>query len=318
MTKALITGIKGSGASYLAEYLVSIGIETEGIARWHSSNGSNKSNLDNILDKIQIFDCDLNDLGSVIRTLKKSKPDFIFNMAATANVRSCFDNPIAVIQNNLNCTLNLFEAVRLLEMNTVIQHCSTSEVYGLVRKEDTPIKESAELAPINPYSVSKLAQEKVAASYFHSYKVPTIITRAFAYINPKRIDLFASAFAKQIVEVERGQRTELVHGNLDSVRTLIDVRDISEAYWLASQKCDQGIPYNIGGETIITVGEFLEILKSRAKVKINSRVDPALLRPVDLTMQVPDVSRFVQKTGWKARYSFEQSVDMLLDYYRNL
>lgn len=318
MKKALITGINGSGASYLAEYLVSIGVQVEGIMRWHSSNGSGRSNVESIKKKIKLYDCDLNDLGSTIRTLKESKPDYIFHLAAHANVRSCFDNPIAVIQNNVNSTLNLFEAARILNTPAIIQHCSTSEVYGQVRKEDTPITEVTQLNPVNPYAVSKLAQEKIASCYYTSFGIPVVITRMFAYICPRRTDLFSSAFAKQVVEIERGQRDELVHGNLDSTRTLIDVRDMAEAYWIASQQCELGIPYNMGGETIMTVGDFLEVLKSRAKVAIKSRVDPNLLRPKDVTMQIPDVSRFANKTGFKCKYKFEESIDFLLDHYRNL
>lgn len=214
--------------------------------RWHSSNGSGKSNIESIKKKVKLYDCDLNDLGSTIRTIKQSNPDYIFHLAAHANVRSCFDNPIAVIQNNVNSTLNLFEACRILESKAVIQHCSTSEVYGQVRKEDTPITEQTQLNPVNPYAVSKLAQEKIASCYHTSFGLPVIITRMFAYVCPRRTDLFSSAFAKQVVEIERGQRDELVHGNLDSTRTLIDVRDMADAYWVASQKCDQGIPYNMG------------------------------------------------------------------------
>lgn len=319
MTKCLITGIAGSGASYLAEYLVSIGQDVSGIVRWHSSNGSGKSNLETIKKQIKLYDCDLNDLGNTIRVLEMDKPDYIFNMAAHANVKSCFDNAIAVIQNNTNATLNLFEAARILKMsNCIIHHTSTSEVYGQVRKEDTPITEKTPLNPVNPYSVSKLGQEKIASCYAHSFKIPVVITRAFAYLNERRTDLFSNSFAKQIVEIERGHKTELLHGNLDSVRTLVNVRDLSEAYWLAVQKCDLNEPYNVGGDTIITVGDFLEILKSRARCKIISRVDPNLLRPVDVTMQIPDITKFKNKTGWQQKISFEQSVDFLLNHYRGM
>ena len=142
-----------------------------------------------------------------------------------------------------------------------------------------------------------------------------VITRAFAYLNPRRQDLFASAFAKKIAEIERGEREIMTHGNLDSIRTLIDVRDIAEAYWLACQHCEYGKPYNVGGETVISVGEFLDLLKKKATVKIESEVDKALLRPVDVTLQVPDVSKFVEATGWKPKYSFEDSVEFLLDHF---
>ena len=140
----------------------------------------------------------------------------------------------------------------------------------------------------------------------------------FAYINPRRGDIFSSAFAKKIVEIERRERDVLTHGNLNSVRTLIDVRDAMETYWIACQKCEYGVPYNIGGKTIISVGEFLGELKKQAKVPIRSMEDKKLLRPVDVTLQVPDISRFIDATGWQPRYSIEESIDFLLEHYRGI
>ena len=130
-------------------------------------------------------------------------------------------------------------------------------------------------------------------------------------------DIFSSAFAKKIVEIERGERDVLTHGNLDSIRTLIDVRDAMESYWVASQKCEYGVPYNIGGDRSLSVGDFLDVLKKQSKVEVLSRVDESLLRPVDVTLQIPDVSKFHKTTGWKPKYSFEQSVQLLLEHYRN-
>jgi GDPmannose 4,6-dehydratase/GDP-4-dehydro-6-deoxy-D-mannose reductase len=230
----------------------------------------------------------------------------------------CFSNPIAVLQNNINNTINLFEAIRLVGIDPIIQFCGTSEVYGQVDKKNTPITEEHPLQPVNIYAVSKLTQEKIASSYYHSYGMKTILTRMFAYINPRRGDIFSSAFARKIVEIERGERDVLTHGNLESVRTLIDVRDAMETYWIACQKCEYGVPYNIGGESIISVGDFLEQLKKQANVPIRSMVDKKLLRPVDVTLQVPDVSKFINATGWKPRYSLEDSIDFLLNHYRGI
>ena len=317
MKRALITGIAGSGGSHLAEYLVdNENIEVHGISRWHSTTSN--ANLKNIKDNITLHECDLNDLSATIRALEASKPDYIFHLAAHANVHVCFSNPIAVLQNNINNTINLFEAIRIVGLDPIIQFCGTSEVYGQVDKEHTPITEDHPLQPVNIYAVSKLTQEKIASSYYHSYGMKTILTRMFAYINPRRGDIFSSAFAKKIVEIERGERDVLTHGNLDSIRTLIDVRDAMETYWIACQKCEYGIPYNIGGESVISVRDFLEQLKKQAKVPIRSMVDKKLLRPVDVTLQVPDVSRFIAATNWKPRYSLEESVDFLLNYYRKL
>ena len=315
MKKALITGIAGSGGSHLAEFLVeNEDIDVHGISRWHSTTSN--SNLKKVKDDITLHECDLNDLSATIRTIGKVKPDYIFHLAAHANVHVCFSNPIAVLQNNINNTINLFEAIRIIGIDPIIQFCGTSEVYGNVNKKNTPIREDHSLEPVNIYAVSKLTQEKIASSYFHSYGMKVILTRMFAYINPRRGDIFSSAFARKTVEIERGQRKILTHGNLESVRTLIDVRDAMESYWVACHCCEHGVPYNIGGDTIITVGQFLNHLKTKATVPIESRIDPDLLRPVDVTLQVPDVSKFLSVSGWRPRYSIEESVEFLLNHYR--
>jgi nucleoside-diphosphate-sugar epimerase len=100
------------------------------------------------------------------------------------------------------------------------------------------------------------------------------------------------------------------------VRTLIDVRDAMESYWEASIKGEPGEIYNIGGITSIKVGEFLEVLKKFANCEICSEQDPTLLRPADVTLQIPDTTKFKMTTGWKPKYSFEESVEFLLNHCR--
>ena len=140
----------------------------------------------------------------------------------------------------------------------------------------------------------------------------------FAYLNPRRHDLFATSFAYQVARIELGLQLELRHGNLNSIRTLIDVRDAMEAYWVACQYCKPGEAYNIGGKTRISVGKFLEILKTLSKVKIKSRLDPKLLRPSDITLQIPCTQKFQKATGWNPKYSFEESVSHLLEHCRKM
>lgn len=314
--KIIITGITGSGGSYLAEYILKHHprVEVCGISRWHSS--STAVNLRNVLPQVKLYECDLNDLSSVIRVLEAVEPSGIFHLAAHANVRASFDTPLAVLDNNITGTANLLEAVRIAGIDPVIQICSTSEVYGQVGPRDVPIKESCPLRPASPYAVSKVAQDLLGYSYYVSYKMKIIRTRMFAYLNPRRTDLFATSFAMQIARIEQGLEKQLLHGNLDSVRTIIDVRDAMESYWAALLKGRFGEVYNIGGSKTITVGGFLEILKSKARCKIPTRLDKRLLRPADVTLQIPDISKFLKETGWKPRYSFEESVEFLLEHCR--
>lgn len=312
----LITGITGSGGSYLAEYILKNHPEYEvwGMARWHST--SILRNISKIKDKIIMRECDLNDLSSIIRVLDECKPIKIFHLAATANVHISFKTPLAVLNNNISGTANLLEAVRMVCPETIFQICSTSEVCGTPLT--TPITEEHQLNPSNSYAVSKLAGEKLAYSYFVSWKMPIVITRAFCYINPRRHDLFATAFALQVARIEKGTQDVLNHGNLKSIRTIMDVRDMAEAYWIASDKCEYGTPYNIGGVDPISVGEFLEILKSKSKVPIISKLNPNLLRASDVTNQVPDVSKFSKQTGWEPKIKLNESIDWLLECCRKV
>lgn len=314
--KILITGINGSGASYLAEYVIDNhpNCQVHGITRWHSTSTS--KNLSKIKEKVFVHECDLNDFGSILNVLKAVDPDYIFHIASHANVKTSFIYPLAVLQNNIMGTANLFEAIRAAGINPRIQLCSTSEVYGQVDPKNVPIREDCPMNPISPYAVSKTTQDHLGNLYFKGYGMSVIRTRMFAYLNPRRNDLFMTAFAMQIARIEAGLQKELLHGNLDSIRSLIDVRDAMEAYWIAIEKCVPGEAYNIGGATHMTVGEFLEILKQSATCPIPSKLNLDLLRPADVTLQIPDTTKFTAQTGWKHRYTLKESVNFLLEHCR--
>ena len=314
---ALITGISGSGGSYLAEHIINnySDVAVHGISRWHST--SNNSNLSSIESKITVHECDLMDFSSVARVLKNVKPDVIFHLASHANVKAGFINPLSVLDNNITGTANLFEAVRLSEIDPIIQLCSTSEVYGQVDEKNVPINEDCPFNPSSPYAVSKTTQDHLGYTYWRCYNMKIIRTRMFAYFNPRRTDLFATSFTKQVARIEKGLQETLYHGNLDSVRTMIDIRDAMSAYWISSTDCKFGEAYNIGGQTTIKVGEFLDQLKALAKCKIPSKVSQELLRPADVTLQIPDTTKFKKQTGWEPKYSFKESVEHILNYWRN-
>jgi GDP-mannose 4,6-dehydratase len=312
--RVLITGVAGSGGSYLAEYILRHHpeVEVHGIARWHSA----ARYRDLFEGRVTVHESDLLDFGSVLAAVERARPDGIFHLAAHANVRASFDIPGVVLQNNILATSNLFEAVRHLRLDPLIQLCSTSEVYGQVDPADVPIREDAPLRPVSPYAVSKATQDLLGFAYFATYGMRIIRTRMFTYVNPRRTDLFATAFARQIAWIEEGLASELTHGNLDSVRTFIDVRDAMRAYWEALLCCRPGEVYNIGGTTTMTVGECLGRLVALARVPIPTRLDPALVRPKDVTLQIPCVDKFIQATGWAPRIGFDESLRHLLEHWR--
>jgi len=159
--------------------------------------------------------------------------------------------------------------------------------------------------------------DMLAYSEFIAHDLPVIRTRAFSHTGARRGDVFvASAFAKQIAEIEVGQRDILYTGNLDSIRTWCDVGDMVRAYWVAARLCILGEVYNIGGDRTTTIGEMLNILISLSDAKIIHRIDDSLLRPADVTLQIPDTSKFQKQTGWEPRIPLEETLENLLEYHR--
>ena len=315
--RILITGITGMVGSHLAEYALREHpeVEVHGLVRWRSP----MVHLREVRDRVHLHEAELRDLHSLVRLLEEVRPDWIFHLAAQSYVSASFLAPADTMHTNVIGTTNLLDAVRLTKQDPKIHICSSSEVYGQVTEDEVPIRESNEFRPASPYAVSKVGEDMVAQQYFLSYGIRTIRTRMFTHTGPRRGDVFAeSAFAKQIAEIEAGVTTQPMYvGNLDSVRTFADVRDAVRAYWLLLEKCPGGEVYNIGGERTMTVGQMLDVLKDMATCPIAHEVDPALVRPSDVTLQIPDTSKFREATGWRPEIPLEQTLADLLTYHRN-
>ena len=196
--------------------------------------------------------------------------------------------------------------------------CSTSEVYGQVSKKDVPIKENQIFNPANPYAVSKCYQDLLAQNYYKNFDMKIIITRMFTYLNPRRTNLFASNWASQIAKIEKGEKKLLHHGNLNSIRTILDIENTMEAYWVCALKGKIGEIYNIGATEPVQIKVFLQKLIKLSSSKINLYKDPKLLRKNDVTLQVPNIKKFKKHTKWKNNTNVAKSAIDLLNYFRNL
>jgi len=318
--RVLITGITGFVGSHLAEYILANHAQTEifGIKRWRSP----KDNIRHWQDhpKVKIHDCDLRDLGSLIRVFGEVKPDVIFHLAAQSFVTTSYMAPLDTLECNVAGTANLLEAIRILKLDPIVHICSSSEVYGQVTRADIPIRETCPFRPVSPYAVSKVGEDMLGFMYWEAYKIRTIRTRMFTHSGPRRGEVFVdSFFARQVARIELGLQEPVVRvGNLDSVRTFADVRDTVRAYWLLAQKCPPGEVYNIGGDITMTIREMLDLLLAMTnyKGKIETRVDPALIRPADVTLQIPSSDKFKAATGWKPEIPYKQTLLDMLNYWR--
>ncbi|MBQ7503631.1 GDP-mannose 4,6-dehydratase [bacterium] len=309
----LITGITGFVGSHLAEYCLSLGAKVYGTYRWRSP----LTNIEDIKDKVNLIDCDLTDAYAVHKAIETAQPERIFHLAAQSFVPTSWRAPQDTLYNNIISELNLFEAIKGSQMR--IQIAGSSEEYGMVYPEETPIKETNPLRPLSPYGVSKVSQDMLAYQYNRSYNLYVIRTRAFNHTGPRRGEVFVTSnFAKQIASIEKGLQPPVVKvGNLEAKRDYTDVRDIVRAYWLTLDgACTPGDVYNICSGNCWTIRKVLDTLLSLSKVEVKVETDPERLRPSDVPILQGDNHKFHHATGWQPEIALEKTLEDLLNYWR--
>ena len=328
--RVLITGITGFVGSHMADYLLENvpGVKIFATRRWRSK----EENIKHLFGNKQVIfeECDLLDRGSLERIIEMSKPDIVYHFAAQSFPESSFLTPVTTLTTNVIGTTNLMEELRIAKERSVcdpvILSCSSSEVYGILTEDEVPITEDNYIRPANPYSISKVGHDLMSQYYAKAFDMRVIITRMFSHEGARRGKRFAlSSFAHQIVEYENywdfpNGTYGIRHGNLESVRTYSHIDDAVHAYWLAVNKCDYGEVYNIGGDETCTIGDALDILISKSKnpesfIKLP---DPERIRPTDITLQIPDSTKFREKTGWKPTKGLNEICDDLLSYWREV
>lgn len=322
--RALITGMTGMVGSHLAEYL----LEHEdwdiyGLCRWRSPLDNIASLIPRINagDRVFMVYGDLRDTLSIDNAVAQVKPDFVFHLAAQSFPLTSFSSPLDTLETNIQGTVRVLDAVKRHAKDAVVHVCSSSEVFGRVPADKVPIDEECSFHPASPYAISKVGTDLVGRYYAEAYGICAISTRMFTHTGPRRGDVFAeSSFAKQIALIERDAIPPVVKvGNLKSLRTIADVRDAVRAYHLlVTVDPIPGAYYNIGGSYSCEVGDILQALIQRSTRgnEIRIEVDPARLRPIDADLQVPNTAKFKAHTGWEPRYTFEQTMTDLLDYWR--
>jgi GDP-4-dehydro-6-deoxy-D-mannose reductase len=314
--RVLITGITGFAGSHLVDYcLTRKDVEVCGIQRWRSRT----ENIEHCLSDFCMYECDVRDASSVRDVIEQVKPDWIFHLAAQSFVPTSWRAPTESLTTNILGQLNVFEAVRKTGLRPRIQIAGSSEEYGMVNPiEELPLKETNALRPLSPYAVSKVSQDLLAYQYFMSFKMDVVRTRGFNHTGPRRPPVFVcSDFAKQLVDIEKGKRDPVIRvGNMDAVRDFTDVRDTVRGYWLALEKGKSGDVYNICSGVGRKMSEVLEMLIELSGVKVKVVRDESRMRPSDVPILVGDYSKFKKETGWEPLIPFEQTLEDLLNFWR--
>ncbi|HEX5167320.1 MAG TPA: GDP-mannose 4,6-dehydratase, partial [Thermomicrobiales bacterium] len=244
--------------------------------------------------------------------------DVIFHLAAQSYVPQAFAAPSDTISNNVTAQINLLEGCRAAGLDPTILIVGSSEEYGQIAPEDVPLTEDQPFRPVNPYAVSKIAQDMLGLQYALSFGMRIVRVRPFNHFGPGQSDRFVLAtFARQVAEAELGRIEPVVlTGNLDARRDFLDVRDVVRAYRMLIEFGTPGEVYNIASGVAHRVGDLLDRLIDQATIAVDVRLDPARTRPSDTPIVAGDAGKLRSATGWEPLYSTDQSLRDTLDYWR--
>jgi GDP-mannose 4,6-dehydratase len=313
----LITGIAGFAGSWLAEkiYELQPNCQIFGLVKESSS----LENISHIVDRIKILHGDILDIRSVQNAMKTSNPNLIFHLAAQASTKRGFEDPLSTYNINVIGTLNILEATRISDIDSIIHFTSTGNIYGKVPKEEQPIKEATPTRSIDPYAMSKALAEAICSSYFELYGMRIIRTRAFHHEGPRcQRDMICLKICKQIINAKNSGKKELIFGNVDIIRDFSDVRDIVKGYLLAVENGRAGDVYNLCSGNGIKIRDIIEKIATYAMLKDFQIISkPELVRQFDVPVLIGDNIKAKKELGWQPKISFEQTLKDMIEYYSN-
>src|SRR5438270_294881 len=307
--RALITGVGGFVGRHLLNHLLEEGDEVCGLGRVGDIEG---------ISSVRVFRADLADRSAVTRVIGEAQPEAVYHLAAQSSPAESLADPWATIGNNLLAQINLFEALLSSGQRPRLLVIGSSDEYGKVEPEDVPTHEDVPLRPTTPYAVSKVGQDVMGFQYFAQHGLPVGRVRPFNHTGPGHDARFVvPSFARQLAEIEDGLREPILHvGNLDVARDFTDARDMVRAYRLALIAGVPGDVYNLGRGRAIHIADMVNDLIGMCRVRVEARVDPALLRPSDIPRQEADTRKFSALTGWQPRIPWHTTLRDTFDYWR--
>ncbi len=312
MKKILITGAGGFvGTHLIKELQQNPGVEI--FAAVYKST----SDIASLVEADHIFEGDLTDYAFAQKLIQTTQPDIIYHLAALSVVHTSPTQATQVMNANTTISYNILESVRLHAPHARFVAICSANVYGAVSNPNKSIDESVPFRPLNPYAVSKIAQEMLALQYHLAHSLDVVILRPFNHTGVgQTTDFVIPAFAKQFVQIEKGATPVIEVGNLETTRDFTDVSDMVKAYVLASEKCVSGTAYNIGSGRGYTIREILNIFQKITGKTVEIKESQSLIRKSDVPVLIADASKFAEATGWEPKVSLETTISDILNYWR--
>ena len=324
MKKALITGITGQDGSYLAELLLEKGYEVYGIMRRKSV--VDYGNVDHIKDKLNFIYADMTDVVSLIRAMRISQADEIYNLAAQSFVATSWEQPLATADIDALGVTNMLEAIRTVKPEARFYQASTSEMFGLV--QEMPQKETTPFYPRSPYGVAKLYGHWITKNYRESYDMYACSGILFNHESERRgLEFVTRKITDAVARIKLGIQDHVELGNMDSKRDWGHSRDYVYAMWLMLQQ-DKADDYVVASGETHTVREFVELAFGHVGIEIEWKgqgvdeigvdkatgktivsINPKFFRPAEVDVLLGAPAKADKVLGWKLEVSFSQLVE---------
>lgn len=317
MDKYLITGISGFVGRHFLDFLEDNRIRCEVLGLDIDEMAPHR---DFHYVKLTTNCVDLLNQGDIERIVFDFQPSYILHLASFSSVAFSCKNPTISFKNNVNIFLNLLEVIRKYGLSTRILSIGSSEEYGNVLPEETPLTENSQLRPLSPYAVARVAQEMLSKLYADSFGIDIVITRSFNHIGPRQKDIFVvPSFIRRILEAKLSGQTEmtLTTGDLSIVRDFSDVRDVVKAYYLLLKKGQKGEVYNICSGVPNRLSEIIDIAGNILDIKVNTCISAELVRPNDNPLIIGDNTKLKEHTGWNNSYDLTRSISDIIDYWKD-
>ena len=315
MKKALITGVTGQDGAYLSELLLGKGYEVKGITRDGSDIRTTNLSYLGILNDIELIQADLLDLSNLLRVIKDTAPDEIYNLAAQSSVGLSFQQPIGTLEFNIISTANLLEAIRSIKPETKFYNASSSEMYGRLGPENLPVTEETVLHPVSPYSISKASAHWITINYREAYDLYAVCGILFNHESALRGENFVT---KKILEgalrISKGMLDKITLGNLSISRDWGYAPEYIKAMWLMLQQ-ETPDDYIICSGQANTLENFTKKVFAENGVDYDKHVEfsEKLYRPVDLEIIYGDNSKAKKNLDWKYDISFDELIKKLVE-----
>jgi GDPmannose 4,6-dehydratase len=309
--RALITGITGQDGSYLAELLLNEGYEVHGMVRRSSTEKSDR--IEHLRRRLQLHQGDLFDQRSLVDTLRASRPDEIYNLAAMSYVAASWVQPTLTAEFSGTGVTRLLEAMREVCPQARFYQASSSEMFGKVR--EVPQTEQTPFYPRSPYGVAKAYGHFITVNYRESYDLHATSGILFNHESPRRGREFVTRkITWHAAAIKLGLMQELGLGNLEAERDWGFAGDYVRAMWLMLQQ-DEASDFVISTGEAHSVRECVAIAFDQAGLPIEPhvRADPTMLRPAEVDHLVGDSTKARTVLGWTPEVNFEQLIRMMVD-----